>query len=77
MGWILGVAGVLIVLFLAGLGVAPWIAIVPVALFAVMLIFIVPVLAARERPSQRERAGSGVPSTRDASYEPVTDPSER
>jgi hypothetical protein len=38
------------------------------------LVFAVPMLAARERSSGADR---GVPSTREASYDPVTDPSER
>ena len=76
MGWIIPLGIVGIVFILAALGVAPWLAIVPVVAFAALLVFVVPALAARERAGGIG-ADRGVPSTREASYEPVTDPSER
>jgi len=75
MGWIIPLGLVAIVFILAALGAAPWLAIVPVVAFAALLVFVVPALAARERAGSG--ADRGVPSTREASYEPVTDPSER
>jgi hypothetical protein len=77
MGWVIGLAIVALLFILGALGAAPWLAIVPVVAFVFMLIFIVPALAARERTGTRVGTSPDVPSTRDASYEPVTDPSER
>jgi hypothetical protein len=77
MGWIIPLGIVGIVFILAALGVAPWLAIVPVVAFAALLVFVVPALAARERSGGGIGSDRSVPSTREASYEPVTDPSER
>jgi membrane protein implicated in regulation of membrane protease activity len=72
MGWVIGLGIVALVFVLAALGAAPWLAIVPALVFVAALVFVPPFLAARER-----KTDSGVPSTSEASYDPVTDPAER
>jgi hypothetical protein len=74
MGWILGLGIVALLFILTAVGVAPFFVALPIMVLVVALVLLPPLLAARERPSGAE---SGVPSTQEASYEPVTDPSER
>jgi hypothetical protein len=74
MGWVIGLGITAAVFILAAVGLAPWFAILPVIVLVAAMLFLPPLLAQRER----ERAEpSGVTSTQEASYEPVTDPSER
>jgi hypothetical protein len=66
-----------LVLVLTGVAGAIWL--VPLVVLGLLLLLVLPVLG-RLRGSEIASPGpppSGVPTTRDASYEPVEDPSQR
>jgi hypothetical protein len=68
-----GVGIVAAILLVAVAGLSP-VLLVPIAVLVGLLVFLPPFLAARERGSNE---GPDVPSTSEAAYDPVTDPSER
>jgi hypothetical protein len=67
-----------IVLVLVLVGVASPLFLVPVVIIGVLLLLLVPWLAKMRGSAiaQPDSAPQGVPGTREASYEPVRDPSE-
>jgi hypothetical protein len=75
---VLGVIAV-VVLVLIAVGVASPLWLVPVVVTGLGLLLLSPLLARLRDSSvaQSDAGPSGVPGTRDASYEPVQDPGER
>ena len=69
--------GVVLVLVLIGVAAPIWL--VPVVVIGALLLLVVPWLAKMRGSAiaQPDSAPQGVPGTREASYEPVRDPSER
>ena len=51
MGWILGVGIVALLLILTAVGIAPFFVALPIMVLVIALVFLPPLLAARERPS--------------------------
>jgi hypothetical protein len=68
--------GVVLVLVLIGVAAPIWL--VPVVVIGALLLLVVPWLAKMRGSAiaQPDGAPQGVPGTREASYEPVRDPSE-
>jgi hypothetical protein len=75
MGAAIGIALVALVVVIIALGLSP-ILFVPVAIVAVVIV-LRPVVGLLSRGGAGERTRRTTPSTSEASYEPVSDPSER
>lgn len=78
-GSVLFAIALAIVLLLVLLGVASPVFLVPVVVIGALLLLLVPWLGKLRGSAiaQSDSAPQGVPGTREASYEPVRDPSER
>jgi hypothetical protein len=66
---------VVVILFVVGVFMSPWF-LIPAVIVGVFALFSAPIVGAL-RSSGGDRAGSGTPSTGQASYDPVTRPGER